>query len=135
MGNHLFGTGCTRSAVSFGFLSLAISLVAKLLPLQAPLLSSHLPAPSLSPRRTCPWPCLHGSQSRYRGAHTLLVTLPQTPVAELLIERGADVKSVEDENQNGPLDLCSGRAATVKYEGLPHQVRERVRQGRVDPVW
>lgn len=45
-----------------------------------------------------------------------------TPVAELLIERGADVKSVEDENQNGPLDLCSGRAATVKYEGLPHQV-------------
>jgi hypothetical protein len=38
------------------------------------------------------------------------------------MERGADVTNVEDVNENGPLDLCSGRAATRKYDGLPHQV-------------
>eukprot|EP00286_Rhodomonas_abbreviata_P018249 CAMPEP_0181310138 /NCGR_PEP_ID=MMETSP1101-20121128/12421_1 /TAXON_ID=46948 /ORGANISM="Rhodomonas abbreviata, Strain Caron Lab Isolate" /LENGTH=277 /DNA_ID=CAMNT_0023416737 /DNA_START=117 /DNA_END=946 /DNA_ORIENTATION=+ len=48
-----------------------------------------------------------------------------TAVAELLIERGADVTNVEDHNGNGPLDLCSGRAATIKYDGLPHQTRSK----------
>ncbi len=44
-----------------------------------------------------------------------------------LMERGADVTNVEDVNENGPLDLCSGRAATRKYDGLPHQVMIGVR--------
>lgn len=44
-----------------------------------------------------------------------------TAVALLLMDSGADM-TLEDEGENGPLDLCSGRAATQKYEGLPHQV-------------
>ncbi len=51
-----------------------------------------------------------------------LRNLRQTDVAVFLMERGADVTNVEDVNENGPLDLCSGRAATRKYDGLPHQV-------------
>ena len=51
--------------------------------------------------------------------------LPQTDVAVFLMERGADVTNVEDVNENGPLDLCSGRAATRKYDGLPHQVQPK----------
>ena len=45
-----------------------------------------------------------------------------TDVALLLMDRGADM-TLEDENENGPVDLCSGRAATQKYEGLPHQAK------------
>ena len=45
-----------------------------------------------------------------------------TEVALVLMDRGADM-TLEDENENGPVDLCSGRAATQKYEGLPHQVK------------
>ena len=48
------------------------------------------------------------------------------------MERGADVTNVEDANENGPLDLCSGRAATRKYDGLPHQVQLKLCRCRVD---
>ena len=56
--------------------------------------------------------------------HTPIFTAAEqhnTAVALILMDNGADM-TLEDENENGPVDLCSGRAATRQYTGTDSQV-------------
>ena len=56
--------------------------------------------------------------------HTPIFTAAEqhnTAVALILMDNGADM-TLEDENENGPVDMCSGRAATRQYTGTDSQV-------------